>query len=113
MHEMGVVLTIVSTAERAAKSNNAFKVSGIVLQIGELSGVLPHFVEVCWPAAIQNSMLEEAKLVIEVIPGLGTCMACGEEYNILQHEATCPSCTAQEWDPLSGREVMIKEIAVE
>ena len=113
MHEMGVVLNIVNSAEQVAKTNNAQRVVCLVLQIGELSGVMPRFVEMCWPAAIQDTLLATSKLVIEEIPGDVTCKTCGKAYNLLKHESICPACAAKEWDILSGRDVMIKEIAVE
>ena len=112
MHEMGVVLNIVSAAEEFAKKNNASKVVLLVLQIGELSAVLPQYVEYCYPGAIENTMLSEAKLVIERIPGNGFCPSCSKVYNLIEHNSICPRCGCEELEILSGKDVIIKEIGV-
>ncbi|MBL8967680.1 MAG: hydrogenase maturation nickel metallochaperone HypA, partial [Spirochaetaceae bacterium] len=41
MHELGVVIEIVKTVEDFAKANGVTKVDTIVLQIGELSSIIP------------------------------------------------------------------------
>ena len=112
MHEMGVVINIVQIAEQFARENDADKVGRLVLQIGEISSVIPHYVEACWPGAIENTMLSEAELVIEIVPGHGACQGCGKVYNLLEHDLKCPECDSDEWEVISGREVMIKEIGV-
>lgn len=112
MHEMGVVLNIVRDTEQIAKENGVEGVASVVLQIGELTGVMPHYVRVCWPAAIENTLLSSATLVIEEIPGNGRCKNCGKVYNLLEKNLKCPACGDEGYDILSGRDVMIKEISV-
>jgi len=112
MHEMGIVLNIVRDAEQIAKANEAEGVASVVLQIGELTGVIPNYVQICWVAAIEKTLLSSAALIIEEIPGNGICKKCGMVYKLLEHDLKCPDCGSEAFDTLSGREVVIKEIAV-
>lgn len=116
MHEMGVVLNIVRTAEQAAKANHVSKIGRLTLQVGKLTGVIPRYVHACWPAAIEHTLLEGAMLVIEEIEGIASCKDCGCEYSVLENLKTdqpvCPSCGSEQWKVKTGREVMIKDIGV-
>ncbi len=116
MHEMGVVLNIVRTAEQAAKANHVAKIGRLTLQVGELTGVIPRYVYACWPAAIEDTILNGAILAIEEIEGIATCQDCGCDYSVLKNikadQPICPACGSKQWKVKTGREVMIKEIGV-
>lgn len=112
MHEMGIVLNMIKTAEQIARDNGAEKIGRLVLQIGELSAVIPQYVRDCFALAKEGTILADSELVIEVIPGNGVCRSCGKVYNILEQDAKCPRCGSRLWDCVSGRELLIKEIGV-
>jgi len=112
MHEMGVVSKIVKIAERHAKQNKARKVKKLVLQIGQLSSVIPDAVRLCWPICIEDTLLAGSALEIEVMPANGVCKQCGDIYNLVEHEFKCPKCQGEKWEMRTGRELFIKEIAV-
>lgn len=110
MHEIGVVIEVIKTVERFAKQNDVTKIEMLVLQIGELSSMIPRYVEACYPAAIEGTILEETKLKIEIMPANALCKSCNKVFNIVEHNKICPDCNAEDFDLLSGREFMIKEI---
>lgn len=110
MHELSIVISIVQTVETFAKENGLRKIDTLVLQIGELSSVIPRYVEACYPAAVDGTLLQETKLRIEVLPGNGMCKECNTVFNLIQNQNTCPKCGSKTWEILSGREFMIKEI---
>ena len=110
MHELGVVMEIVKTVEDFAHEKGLKSVDTLVLQVGELSSVIPKFLEDCFPAAADGTLLQNTKLKIEVLPGLVRCRSCSREYNLLQHRQTCPGCESREWELVSGKEFLIKEI---
>jgi hydrogenase nickel incorporation protein HypA/HybF len=113
MHEMGVVLNVVRTIEKYAEENKIPEIQGLVMEIGEVSSVIPHYFASCWEPAIASSRcMMNAQLEIEVIPGIARCLKCGEEFNIAENEGKCAKCGSDVWQTLSGREVMIKEIYV-
>ena len=110
MHELGIVAEVVRVVEGIAKKQNVTKVDTLVLQIGELSSVVPYYVEQCYPAAACGTMLEHTRLRIEILPGNGRCRACGRVYGLLANRRRCPDCGATNAEILGGREFMIKEI---
>ncbi|NLK44269.1 MAG: hydrogenase maturation nickel metallochaperone HypA [Tissierellia bacterium] len=110
MHELGIMFNVVRSVENFAKENGITVIDTLVLQIGELSPVIPRFVEACYPAAIDGTMLENTKLEIEVLPGNAICTSCDKVFNLIQCKNECPVCGSREWEVLGGREFLIKEI---
>ncbi len=110
MHELGVMIEVVRTVEDFAVHNGVSRIDTLVLQIGELSSVVPEYVKACYPAAVDGTLLEETKLSIEILPGNAVCRACGRVFNLLKDGRACPGCHSSEWEVLGGREFLIKEI---
>jgi len=110
LHELGVVFEVVKTVKNAVKINGLTKVDIIVLQIGELSSMIPKYVEACYPAAIDGTQFEKTKLKIEIIPANAICNACNHVFNIIKNHSECPKCESKEWGLLTGKEFTIKEI---
>ncbi len=110
MHELGIVAEVVRIVEDIARKQQLKTVETLVLQIGELSSVVPYYVEQCYPAAVYGTMLENTRLEIEVLPGNGRCRGCGQVFNILAQHHVCPECGGTSFELLGGREFMIKQI---
>ena len=112
MHEVGVIRQVVRTVEDFAKENGITEVSGIVLDVGELSLVIPKYVEDIYQITVKGSILENAELTINVIPGMAECDECDEIFNVIEHEGYCPKCGSFEKQILTGKDFLIREIHV-
>ncbi len=110
MHELGIVFNIVKTVEAVVEQNQLSHVDKLVLQIGELSTVVPKYIEACFPAAVDGTFMEETTLEIEILPGNGRCKHCSQVFNIIKNRGACPHCEQREWELLCGKEFLIKEI---
>lgn len=111
MHEVGVISAILKKIEKIMHQEKLTYVDTIVLDVGELSGVVPHFMEECFPAATYKTQFEKTKLEMNVIPGIVKCDKCFEEFNAYKCDLKCPKCGEdRHHTPLSGRELIIKEI---
>jgi len=110
LHELGVVIEVIKTVENIAIKNKLTKIDTLVLQIGELSSMIPRYIEACYPAAVDGTLLQETKLKIEILPGNGICKECNKVFNIIENKNKCPNCASERWDLLGGKEFMIKEI---
>lgn len=110
MHELGVVFEVIKKVEAIVKANGLTQVDTIVLQIGELSSMIPRYIEACYPAAVDGTMLEATKLKIEILPGKALCNDCKLEYNFNEQQMRCPTCGCERFALLGGKEFMIKEI---
>ncbi|MDR0852229.1 MAG: hydrogenase maturation nickel metallochaperone HypA [Clostridiales Family XIII bacterium] len=112
MHELSIMLEIVKTVEQSAAENEVSNIETLVLQIGELSSMIPKFIEEVYPAAVTGTILEGTKLEIEMLPAIARCNACGKTFNAVAYKGICPECGGKELKLLSGREFNIKEIVV-
>ena len=111
MHEVGIISAMLKTIEAVMEEEQLTKVEKIVLQVGELSGVLPHYMKECFPAAVYKTRFQDTKLEMESVPGIARCNRCGKEFNGLRYDLTCPGCgNRTDFERLSGEELIIKEI---
>jgi hydrogenase nickel incorporation protein HypA/HybF len=110
MHELGVMSEIVRIVEQIATEQNLTQVESIVLQIGEMASVIPYYVEQCYPAAVNGTLLENTRLNIEILPANGRCRQCHKVFHVTEEYLKCPFCQSFSWELSGGRELMIKEI---
>jgi hydrogenase nickel incorporation protein HypA/HybF len=113
MHEMSIVVSFVKTAEEFAVKNHAAKVLRVVLQVGEISGIVPRYLHEFYPVVVEGTILEGSELVIETIEASVFCTNCGMTYNPTKTDLKCPSCGSEQCDVIDGRSLFIKEIGIE
>ena len=63
MHELGIVFNIIDTIEDVAKEQNLLKVHSVTLSVGEVSTVVPSYLEDCWKWAVDRSKLMKGCLL--------------------------------------------------
>ena len=113
MHELGIVFYIIRDVKEVAAQNGVSHVSKVVMNIGEVSTVVPEYLTDCWRwAAAKEPLLEGAELAIEMIPAINFCRDCGEQYSAIEHGRTCPKCGSGSTHLLQGNEFIIKEIEI-
>lgn len=104
------MFNVVRSVENFARQNGVTQIDTLVLQVGELSPVVPHYIEACYPAAVDGTLLEKTKLKIEIIPGNALCHNCQQVFHLLEASKQCPHCQSGDWEIVSGKEFNIKEI---
>lgn len=63
MHELGIVFHIIRGVEEVGRKNRVKRVSAVTLQLGEVSGVVEHYLQDCWRwAADRSDLLRGAQL---------------------------------------------------
>lgn len=110
MHELGIISSMVKTIEQIVHEQGLTKVQKLVLEVGELSGVVPRYMEECYPAAVYKTFMQDTELELETVPGIVHCRNCGREFNAMQQDFVCPECGSQDLEILAGNDVIIKEI---
>lgn len=112
MHELGILYHVVETLDELKKSEELTVIESITLEVGELSGVVPSYLEECWPAAVYKTEYSETELIIEEIEGIVNCNACYKNYNLMeQKEPKCPYCGEEKSTLVCGDEFNIKEVS--
>lgn len=113
MHELGVVFHCIKEVNKIAAENGVSRVNSVTVEIGEVSTVLPDLFEDCWNWAVKKeTVLKDAKVIIETIPAVTHCENCLKDYPTVQYGKTCPYCGSGETYLLTGNELSIKQIEV-
>ena len=113
MHELGIVFYIIRDVKQVAEENGVNHVSAVVMNIGEVSTVVPDYLQDCWRwAADREDLLRGCELRCNILPAVSWCDACHCEYGTVEHGRTCPHCGSGNTWLLRGNEVEIKEIEV-
>ncbi|MFE4050100.1 hydrogenase maturation nickel metallochaperone HypA [Streptomyces sp. YIM B13518] len=111
MHEMSVALSVVDQVERAARSDGAHGVRRVVVEIGELAGVVPDALAFCFELACVGTLLEGAELATRFLPGRASCAPCGRTWDTgMPPDMLCAVCRGGAGELLSGRELRITEV---
>ena len=113
MHELGIVFYIIRDVKATAQENDVEHVSAVVMDIGEVSTVVPEYLSDCWRwAADREELLRGCELKVNTIPAVSFCDDCKTEYETVRYGKTCPRCGGGNTWLLRGNEVEIKEIEV-
>lgn len=110
MHELGIMYHIVKQVLTLTTENSLTEVDAIVLQVGEASGVIPRYLQSCFPAAADGTILEHTNLEIEILLANGICSSCKKVYALTEHSHKCPVCGETGYEMIGGREFYLKEI---
>ena len=79
MHELGIVFHIAKKVESLAVENHVNHVAKVVLEIGEVSTVIPSYLEDCWKwKCTKSEILKDCQLEVEMIPAVTFCEDCEE-----------------------------------
>jgi len=112
MHEIGVVRQIRKTVEEYAAQNRLTRIHSIVVECGELSMIVPRYLQELYPVVTKGSILEGTELVIETVSGMAECNECDEIFNVVACKGYCPSCGSFDKAVLTGQSFLIREIRV-
>ena len=68
MHEVGIISAMLKTLGRVMEEEGLSHVKKVVLEVGELSGVVPHYMEECFPAAVYKTPFADMEMEMSVVP---------------------------------------------
>lgn len=111
MHELGTIVYVINTVEQLCVENSLAHVRSVTLEVGEVSGIIPHFLTDYWEfSREQSTYLKGSILKIETIEAVTYCEECGQTYPTIKYAKQCPHCKSLHTYLLSGNEYNIKEI---
>ncbi|SEA08215.1 hydrogenase nickel incorporation protein HypA/HybF [Lachnospiraceae bacterium NK3A20] len=91
MHELPMVMELLSMMERKARENHLSKITEIDLRIGELSDLVDECIQLYFDTAAEGTCCEGAKLVFEKNPAILRCTKCGRQFPYAR-SFQCPDC---------------------
>ncbi len=121
MHELSMANSMVEAILDTAKKNDAIQVTEAVLEVGELTMLNPEQLRFMIDVLSENTLLENAEIIINMIPIEIECENCNfkglsktdENMDHLMAAATCPECNNTRVKVIQGRECNIKTIKIE
>ena len=114
MHELSIAASIVEVVTEAVAVYPGACVKEVRLRVGALASVVEDSLEFCWELATEGSPLADAALVINKLPVIVHCDACGVDAEIEGVQSfRCPRCGELAADLRQGRELEIESIEIE
>jgi len=113
MHELSIAQSILSIAENAVPKNSNAVVTGIGLQIGELSSIEIESLEFAFSVIKAETLLQKAELNIEIVKGEARCNECKTIFLLSSYGTCCPICKSYSMKILKGKEMKVFNITVD
>ena len=111
MHEITLLVQLVKMVEKVARAHAiASQIDSIVVQVGQLTDIVPKYLTEYYPNVTEGTLLEGSHLEVEYILGNGRCLLCEKVFRVVENKGICPLCQTTDWELLSGREYILKEI---
>jgi len=109
MHELSIVQSMMKIIDKYARGREVEKV---VLKIGKMSGVEPHFLKESFDVFKENTICENASLEIIETDIKVKCNECNQVSQIEGFNFQCPNCNSNKTKIISGEEMHIEYIEV-
>lgn len=113
MHELGIAMRIAEIATRVARQEGVKKVDAVLVEVGELSGIVPEALLFSFESATKNSFLENSRLEINLTPASAKCSSCQTVFRPEGFHTLCPVCEGVDCEIISGKELFIKSLVSE
>ena len=111
MHELGTIYYVIDAVEKLVVENDLKEVASITLEVGEVSGIIPSYLQDFWLwARPKTQYLQNTELKIEELKAVTYCQDCTKTYPTMQYKKICPYCGSANTFLVTGNEYNIKEI---
>ena len=112
MHEFSIVSSLLDLIEAEVSKHRATAATRVVVQIGEMSGVVAELLADAFHVCKVGTVAAEAELVIEHQKVQISCR-CGYQGPIAERHFTCPVCEVAEVEVVAGEEMMLQQLELE
>ena len=113
MHELAIAQGVLDIVLCTASENNADRVLGVKVTVGELTGTVPEALEMGFVALAKGTIAEDALITIQLVLLTGRCRDCGSTGSIDKYNFTCGSCGSHAIEIITGRELLVESVEVE
>ena len=110
MHEIAIVSSLFEIINRKVEEHRIETISRVCLKVGELTAVEPMTLTACFEVLAEGTVAQGAELVIETVPVMGLCGACGTSFRVVKYDFICPCCRSDSVSVVSGQELYIESL---
>ena len=114
MHELSIVSSVVDSVIQSLEKYPGARVKEVRLRVGALAAVVEDSLQFCYGIATEDTPLEGSRLVVNLLPVVVHCEACGADEPLESLQSfRCPRCGEPAGDVRQGRELEIDSIEIE
>ncbi|KLE04196.1 hydrogenase/urease nickel incorporation protein HypA [Aliarcobacter butzleri] len=113
MHEYSIVQSLLESCEEHAKSNDAKKVTKVVVKIGILSGVEPELLKTAFDTFKEQTVCHDAQFLINHQKIEILCQDCNTKSTLEKHEFSCPKCQSTNLTVTDGEDMYLMSLEME
>lgn len=110
MHELSIAISIIDICEEELQKSGESGLEKVVLEIGELSGVEIHALDLALKEAARETMINDAKFFYVQSKGVARCVDCEEDFMISHIYDPCPCCKGFRTILMQGKEIKIRSL---
>jgi len=113
MHELSIAMSILELVEEEAQRRGDVRVAAVHLKLGPMSGVVKEALASAFELARESTDFSDCQLVIEPVPIVALCPACGMEQTIeSMQNLRCPICETPTPQIITGRELEVAAMEI-
>lgn len=112
MHEYSIVASLIDLCEKEAKKHHAKAIKCLKISVGRLSGIEIHFLEQCFDTFKEETICQNASLIVELCEVVLLCSACHEKSVVKENNFICPKCHSDDVSMIGGQELHVKSIEI-
>ncbi len=113
MHEMSVATHLLNLCIENAEMNSAKSISKIIIKIGKLSGVEPHFLTSAFDVIKTDTVAANAELEYIHQDVVARCDKCSKDYQIEDYYIACPQCGSVDVEIIDGEELILMSLELD
>lgn len=110
MHEFSIIENIFKIIDDIAKKEKIKKIYRVNLLIGEMLQIVPETLVFAFDSVKKDTKYKDSTLNIEIQPILINCNICKLNYELSKNQYICPKCNNDNFEIISGKELIIKSI---
>ncbi len=107
MHEYSIVQSMLDLCE---KHSNGKEIQKVVVKIGKMSGIEPHFLKSSFDLFKEDTLCHDAIMEMQLIDITLLCVDCNKEALVDSFNFYCPHCKGGNTKVLTGQEMHIDYI---
>ncbi len=107
MHELSIVQSMLDICEKRSGGN---QISKIVVKIGKMSGIEPHFLKESFDIFKEDTLCSDALMQINLVDIKIRCNECDKESLVENYDFHCPNCKSSNTTQIAGQEMYIEYI---
>jgi hydrogenase nickel incorporation protein HypA/HybF len=113
MHELSIAESILEAVRKELAGRPGARPTRVGLRIGELAAVDVDSLSFCFEAVLRGTEWEGLVLDARVCAQRRICKNCGNEFAVVEYNASCPACTGGNTRMISGDELDFDYLEVE